>query len=240
MALLLVILCAPFVNGVTCNSQNVIGLPYLFIGFVVLSLVDFRIFCSFRFSISSLFSVFNKSLLPFSSTTVIMFGSSSVAGLAFISFPGVGVAFGFLSLINFLRPLPYTGLIVVFSISSVLSGTFSSSTLVLVCCIFLSVLPLRLGPLCLLPVVLVVRIFHLFPSGFLPVVKIGSEILGSMACFRFQFVFFELFCFFLLLLCVLFPPPRFVVYFCMHYQIYLCSVFFSSRNKYGNLLHVFF
>ena len=99
--LLLVILCAPFVKGVTCNSQNVIGLPYLFIGLVDLSLVDFRILCSFWFSISSMFSVFIKSLLPFWSTTVITFGSSSVVGLAFISNPGVGVVFGFLSLISF-------------------------------------------------------------------------------------------------------------------------------------------
>ena len=39
VTLLLVILCAPFVNGVACNSQNVIGLPCLFIGLVDLSLV---------------------------------------------------------------------------------------------------------------------------------------------------------------------------------------------------------
>ena len=129
--LLLVILCAPFVNGVTCNSQNVIGLPYLFIGLVDLSLVDFRILCSFWFSISSMFSVFIKSLLLFWSTTVITFGSSSVVGLAFISNPGVGVVFGFLSLISFLWPLPYTGLIVVFSVSSVLSSMFSSTINVL-------------------------------------------------------------------------------------------------------------
>ena len=54
-----------FVNGVTCNSQNVIGLPYLFIGFVDLSLVDFRIFCWFWLSVCSMFSVFIKSVLPF-------------------------------------------------------------------------------------------------------------------------------------------------------------------------------
>ena len=66
-------------------------------------------------------------LLPFWSTTVIIFGSSSVVGLGFIVDPGVVVVFCFLSLINFLRPLLYTGLIVVFSISSVLSRMFSSS-----------------------------------------------------------------------------------------------------------------
>ena len=74
-----------------------------------------------------MFSIFIESLLPFWSTTVITFGSSSVVGLAFISNPGVRVVFCFLSLISFLRPQPYTGLIVVFSISSVLSSTFSSS-----------------------------------------------------------------------------------------------------------------
>ena len=75
-----------------------------------------------------MFSVFIRLLLlPFWSTTVIMFGSSSVVGLGFIVDPGVVVVFCFLSLINFLRPLPYTGLIVVFSISSVLSSMFSSS-----------------------------------------------------------------------------------------------------------------
>ena len=40
LLLLLASVCVPFVNGVTCNSQNVIGFPYLFIGLVDLSLVD--------------------------------------------------------------------------------------------------------------------------------------------------------------------------------------------------------
>ena len=62
---LLAVVCVPFVNGVTCNGQNVIGLPYLFIGLVDVSLVDFRIFCSFWFSFDSMFSDFNKSVLPF-------------------------------------------------------------------------------------------------------------------------------------------------------------------------------
>ena len=225
---LLVILCAPFVNGVTCNSQNVIGLPYLFIGFVDRSLVDFRIFCSIRFSISSMFYVSIKPLLPFWSTTVITFGSSSVIGLAFISIPGVVVAFAFLPLINFLRPLPYTGLIVVFSFPVFCPVPFP---LVLVCYIFLSVLMLRLGPLCLLPVVLVVRIFHLFPSCFLPVVKMASEKLGSMVCL---FVFCELFCFYRLLSCVFFRPPRFWFVFVCFFKFFF--VLFFSRNKYGRLL----
>ena len=47
LLLLLAVVWVPFVNGVTCNSQNVIGFPYLFIGLVDLSLVDFRIFYSF-------------------------------------------------------------------------------------------------------------------------------------------------------------------------------------------------
>ena len=134
--LLLAVVCVPFVNGVTCNSQNVTGLPYLFIGLVDLSLVDFRMFCSFWISFGSMFSDFIKSVLPFRSTTVIMFGLSSVVGLASTVVPGVGVMF--LSLISFLRPLPYTGLIVVFSQSSsggvgvsVLFSTFSSNTGVL-------------------------------------------------------------------------------------------------------------
>ena len=188
MTLLLVILCAPFVNGVTCDSQNVIGSPYFFIGRVDLSLVDFRIFCSFRFSISSMFSVFIKSLLPFWTTTVIMFTSSSVVGVAFISIRGVGVAFAFLSLINFLRPVPYTGLIVVFSILSVLSSTFSSSTGVLhlsECSAVTSRSSVSSSscPCC--------KNLPSFPP--LPVVKMGSEILGSMVCL---FVFYELFCFY--------------------------------------------
>ena len=65
LLLLLAVVCVPFVNGVTCNSQNVIGFPYLFIGLVDLSLVDFRIFCSFWFSFGSMFSDFIKSVLPF-------------------------------------------------------------------------------------------------------------------------------------------------------------------------------
>ena len=134
--LLLAVVCVPFVNGVTCNSQNMIGLPYLFIWLVDLSLVDFRILCSFWFSYGSMFSDFIKSVIPFRSTTVIMFVLSSVVGLASIVVPGVGVMF--LSLISFLRPLPYTGLIVVFSQSSsevvevsLLFSTFSSNTGVL-------------------------------------------------------------------------------------------------------------
>ena len=106
------------------------------------------------------------------------------------------------------------------------------SPLVLACYISLSVLPLRLGPLslCLLPVVLVVGIFRLFPSGFLSVVIMGSEILVSMVCL---FVFYELICFYRLLLCSLFRLPRFEVYFCMRFQMFLC---FFSRNRYGKLL----
>ena len=65
LLLLLAVVCVPFVNGVTCNSQNVIGLPYLFIGLVDHSLVDFRMFCSFWFSFGSMFSDFIKSVLPF-------------------------------------------------------------------------------------------------------------------------------------------------------------------------------
>ena len=133
LLLLLAVVCVPFVNGVTCNSQNVIGLPYLFIGLVNLSLVDFRTFCSFWFSFDSMFSDFIESVLSFWSTTVITFGSPSVVGLALIVVPGVGVFF--LSLINFFRPLPSTGLIFVFSQSSsgvigvsALFNPFSSST----------------------------------------------------------------------------------------------------------------
>ena len=138
---LLAVVCVPFVNGDTCNSQNVIGFPYLFIGLVDLSLVDFRIFCSFWFSFGSMFSDFIKSVLPFCSTTVITFGSSSVLGLALIVVPGVGVFF--LSLINFFRPLPYTGLMFVFS-SLVLESLGSVCCLTRfllapVYCIFLSV-----------------------------------------------------------------------------------------------------
>ena len=129
LLLLLAVVCVPFGNGVTCNGQNVIGLPYLFIGLVDLSLVDFRIFCSFWFSVSSMFSDFIKSVLPFWSTTVIMFGLSSVVGLASIVVAGVVVLF--LSLIMFLRPLTYTGLIVVFFQSSVSFSTLSSRTGVL-------------------------------------------------------------------------------------------------------------
>ena len=62
LLLLLAVVCVPFVYGVTCNSQNVIGLPDLFIGLVDLSLVDFRIFCSFWFLIGSMFSDFPKSV----------------------------------------------------------------------------------------------------------------------------------------------------------------------------------
>ena len=65
LLLLLAVVCVPFVNGVTCNSQNVIGLPYQFIELVDLILVDFRIFCSFRFSFDSMFSDSIKSVLPF-------------------------------------------------------------------------------------------------------------------------------------------------------------------------------
>ena len=90
LLLLLAVVCVPFGNGVTCNGQNGIGLPYLFIGLVDLSLVDF---CSFWFSVCSMFSDFIKSVLPFWSTTVIMFGLSSVVGLASIVVPGVGVCF---------------------------------------------------------------------------------------------------------------------------------------------------
>ena len=191
--LLLVVLGAPFVIGVTCNSQNVIGLPYLFIGLEDLSLVDFRKHCSFWFSISSMFSVFIESLLPFWSTTVIVFGSSSVVGLAFISSPGVGVVFGFLSLISFFRPLSYTGLIVVFSISSVLSSTFFSCIGVLhlsECSAVTSRSSVSSSscPCC--------RNLPSFPSGFLPVVIVGSEILVSMVCL---FVFYGIFCFYRLL-----------------------------------------
>ena len=65
LPLLLAVVCVPFANVVTCNSQNVIGLPYLVFGLVDLSLVDFRIFCSFWFSYGSMFSDFIKSVLPF-------------------------------------------------------------------------------------------------------------------------------------------------------------------------------
>ena len=65
LLLLLAVVCVPFVNGVTCNSQNVIELPYLPFGLVKLSVVDFRIFCSFWFSFDSMFSDFTKSVLPF-------------------------------------------------------------------------------------------------------------------------------------------------------------------------------
>ena len=128
-----------FVNGVTCNSQYMIGFPYLFIGFVDHSLAEVLVIGSFWFSfvfIFSIISVFIKLVLPFWSTTVIMFGSSSVIGVIVWSlFPGViGL---FLFRINFFLPLPHTGVLVVFSISSVLSSTFSS---VLVYCIFLCVL----------------------------------------------------------------------------------------------------
>ena len=106
-----------------------IGFPYLFIGIVDLSLAEVLVIGSFWFSliiIFSFYSVFIKSVLPLWSTTVIIFGSSSVVAAIVLSlFPGViGM---FLSRISFLVPLPYTGPIVVFSISSVLSCTFSSS-----------------------------------------------------------------------------------------------------------------
>ena len=65
LLLLLAVVCAPFVNGVTCNSQDVIGLPHLFIGLVDLNLVDFRVFCSFWISFGSMFSDFIKSVLLF-------------------------------------------------------------------------------------------------------------------------------------------------------------------------------
>ena len=65
LLLLLAVVCVSFVNGVTCKIQNVIGLPHLLIGLVDLSLVDFRIFCSFWFSFCSIFSIFIKSVSPF-------------------------------------------------------------------------------------------------------------------------------------------------------------------------------
>ena len=175
-----------------------------------------------------MFSIFIESLLPFWSTTVITFGSSSVVGLAFISNPGVRVVFCFLSLISFLRPLPYAGLIVVFSISSVLSSTFSSSIGVLhlsecSAVSFGSSVSSSNCPCC--------RNRPSFPLGFSPVVIMGSEILGPVVCL---FVLVELFCFYQVLLCVLFRLPRFVVYFRMRFRIFLYCFF--SKNRYGNLL----
>ena len=76
-----------------------------------------------------MFSDFIKSVLPFSSTTVITFGFSYVVGQASIVDPGVVVLL--LSLNSFLRFLPYTGQIVVFSISSVSFSRLSSNTGVL-------------------------------------------------------------------------------------------------------------
>ena len=106
-----------------------IGFPYLFIGIVSFSLAEVLVIGSLWFLfifICSIISVFIKSVLPFWSTTVIMFGSSSVVGVIVLSlFPGVIGLFLFRT--NIFLPLPYTGLIVVFSNSSVLFSTFSSS-----------------------------------------------------------------------------------------------------------------
>ena len=84
LTLLQAVVFAPFVDGVTCNSQNMIGLPYLFVGVVDLSLVAFQVCCSFLLLVSSMFSVFVKSVSPFT-TTVITFGLSSLVDLASIS-----------------------------------------------------------------------------------------------------------------------------------------------------------
>ena len=156
---------------------------------------------------------------------MITLGLSSVVNLALVSSPGVGVAVVLLSLISFFRPLPYTGLIIVFSISSVLSSTLSSNTGVLHLseCSAVMLLFSNCSGCTNLPS---------FTLGFLPVVIRGSEILGSKVCL---FVFNVLFCLCPLLLCVWFPLPQFVVCFRTHFQIYLYFVFFS-RNKYGNLL----
>ena len=88
LSLSLAILCKLFVNGVTCNSQYMIGFPYLFTGFVDLSLVEVLVIGSFWFLfifIFSILSVFIESLLPYRSTTVIIFGSSSVVGAIVLS-----------------------------------------------------------------------------------------------------------------------------------------------------------
>ena len=134
-------------------------------------------------------------------------------GLALISIPSVGVVVVFLPLTSFLRPLPYTGLIVVFSICSVLSNTLSSSTGVLHLCECSAVLSKPSASSSSCPGY---TNQPSFTSSFSPAVIRGSEILGSRVCL---FVFYALFCLYLLLLCVSFPPPRLVVYFHTCFQL---------------------
>ena len=57
LLLLLAVVCVPFVNGDTCNSQDVIGLPYLFIGLVDLNLVCFVYFVRFGFHLVLCFRI---------------------------------------------------------------------------------------------------------------------------------------------------------------------------------------
>ena len=64
VVVLLVTFTAPFVNGVTCNSQNVIGLPYRLNGLAGLSLADFRIVVELAFIISLLPPGVTVLLLP--------------------------------------------------------------------------------------------------------------------------------------------------------------------------------
>ena len=157
---------------------------------------------------------------------MITLGLSSVVGLALISSPGNGVVVVLVSLISFFRPLRYTGLIIVFSISSVLSSTLFPNTVVLHLsqCSAVMLLSSNCSGCTDLPS---------FLSGFPPVVIRGSEILGSKVCL---FVFYILFCLYPLLLCVWFS--RFVVSFRTHFQIYLCCVFSQVKSMEICYLHL--
>ena len=95
---LLVTFSVPCVKGVTCDSQNVTGLPFRLNDLADLSLHGFRMFGSIWFSFIftfSIISVFIESVLPFQSS---LLGFSALLDIGFrmVAFIGLLALFQFI------------------------------------------------------------------------------------------------------------------------------------------------